>query len=78
MGLFDCKACASKDREILWLRAEMEKLLRVVAEFKEPGVTRRIEPPKPKPADAVPEKRHIAQPTMPGYEPYRGPEIEVR
>ncbi len=70
MNLFTCKVCESKEREILWLQAEHEKLLRLVGELREPGIMRRVELKRSKPADALKQEAKTKPPPLPTYPGY--------
>lgn len=65
-----CAGCKALTEEVAWLRAQNEKLTKLLAEERAPGVLRRVDPPK---VHVVPQPRATEtarrQPTAPGYEP---------
>jgi|GEM_PF-2363357 len=86
MDWFKCQACEARREEIDHLRAELDALHRQneiltkrLTELADPGIDRRLRPPRPVPPGQVFTGRPPAQATeFPGYErPQPKPEVEV-
>lgn len=84
MGLFKCRGCEARDKEIQHLLAELNaqrehtsRIARQLCEVMSPGSSQRSiatpKPPAPKPAPAAP----LQRPTFPGYERPRDVEFAV-
>lgn len=88
MGLFRCRGCEARDKEIQHLLAELtaqrnhtESVARQLCEIVSPGSAQRSQTKPPtKPAQVIRPPAQIPRPTFPGYErgsdpPHEKPEI---